>query len=207
LLASQAQEQDHGDESASEDGSENGEVRAPIQDEEEDTAPTTVGIEDEDDDNDVVVIRDQHKHDEADEEAQTDFDREFARMLADTTDARRERKAPAPIFDTAVPLIKRRAQPAVGAAGPATNGLAAAPPAQGGMNFTLLSKRGNKQQMRNLDIPLDSAIAVNSMSHQQRNKAEQEQLKRLVLQNERRLEKSEMQGELVIRECDYKANG
>ena len=122
-------------------------------------------------------------------------------MLADTTDARRERKAPAPIFDTAVPLIKRRAAPinAVTPSGPAQN--AATPvstPPQGGMNFTLLSKKGNKQQMRNLDIPLDSAIALNSLSHQQKNKAEQEQLKRLVLQNERRLEKSEMQGQWIV---------
>ena len=194
MYALRALEQDDGEESGSDDGSENGHARGPARDEEEDVAPHTVDPEDEDDENDVVVIRDQHKHDEADEEAQTDFDREFARMLADTTDARRERKAPAPIFDTAVPLIKRRV-PATAGQPTSGNGPALPPaPVQSGMNFTLLSKRGNKQQMRNLDIPLDSAIALNSMSHQQRNKAEQEQLKRLVLQNERRLEKSEMQG-------------
>ena len=48
--------------------------------------------------------------------------------------------------------------------------------------------------MRSLDIPVDSAIAVNSRSHQLQNKAEQEQLKRLVLQNERRQGQSEMLG-------------
>lgn len=136
--------------------------------------------------------------DEADEEARSDFDREFARMLADTTDARRERKAPAPIFDTAVPLIKRRAGATTASHPPTAPSAPAAPVSAGssnGMSFTLLSKKGNKQQLRNLDIPLDSAIAVNSMSHQQRNKAEQEQLKRLVLQNERRLGQSEMHGE------------
>ena len=53
-------------------------------------------------------------------------------------------------------------------------------------------------QLRNLDIPVDSSIALNSMSHQQKNRAEQEQLKRLVLQNERRQEKSEMQGGSAI---------
>jgi regulator of nonsense transcripts 2 len=82
LLASQAQEQDHGDESASEDGSENGEARVPVHEEEEDANPSTMDIEDDDDDNEVVLIGEQHKHNEADEEAQTDFDREFARMLA-----------------------------------------------------------------------------------------------------------------------------
>ena len=50
-------------------------------------------------------------------------------------------------------------------------------------------------QLRNLDIPVDSAIALNSMSNQQKNKAEQEQLKRLVLQNERRQGKDELQSE------------
>ena len=145
------------------------------------------------------MLRDREKrvNDEADEEARSDFDREFARMLADTTDARRERKAPAPIFDTAVPLIKRRTGATATTSTSATPAPTAPVPASGSnrMSFTLLSKKGNKQQLRNLDIPLDSAIAVNSMSHQQRNKAEQEQLKRLVLQNERRLGQSEMQGE------------
>lgn len=41
---------------------------------------------------------------------------------------------------------------------------------------------------------MDSTIALNSKSQQAQSKAEQEQLKRLVLQNERRLERSEMEG-------------
>ncbi len=50
-------------------------------------------------------------------------------------------------------------------------------------------------QIRDIAIPLDSAIAVNSRSYQMKNKAEQEQLKRLVLQNERRQGKDELQSE------------
>jgi hypothetical protein len=49
-------------------------------------------------------------------------------------------------------------------------------------------------QVRDIEIPIDSAIAVNSRTYQLQNKAEQEQLKRLVLQNERRQGLSEMQG-------------
>jgi regulator of nonsense transcripts 2 len=45
---------------------------------------------------------------------------------------------------------------------------------------------------------MDSAIAVNSRTYQLQNKAEQEQLKRLVLQNERRQEQSEKQGESSV---------
>lgn len=207
LLAAQA---DQAEESASEDGSEEGD-RNPVEVEEEEEPATATGAQvgriddddeddeesssDEEDDNDVVLIRDEHVDDEEDEAARDDFDREFARMLADTTDARRGERKIAPIFDTAVPLVKKR--PVVASTGAQAHITpdVGTEPSTHGMAFTLLSKKGNKQQLRNLDIPLDSAIALNSMSHQQRNKAEQEQLKRLVLQNERRQGQSEMLGE------------
>lgn len=110
--------------------------------------PVTARIDDHDsDDNDVdevVVIRERTQRDEVDEAAQSDFDREFAKMLADTTDARRgDRKAAPPIFDTAVPHIRRQAEPALASLGP-NGGHAGA----GGMQFSLLSKKGNKQQVR-----------------------------------------------------------
>jgi regulator of nonsense transcripts 2 len=54
--------------------------------------------------------------------------------------------------------------------------------------------------MRAVDIPADSAIAVNSRSYQLQNKAEQEHLKRLVLQNERRQEQSEKTGECLVKD-------
>lgn len=84
-------------------------------------------------DEDVVLIRDP-KHDEVDEEAAADFDREFAKMMADTTDARRgdNRRAPPPVFDTAIPYVKKREEREA---------------AEGRMHFTLLSKKGNRQQV------------------------------------------------------------
>ena len=188
LLADQAQ---HGEDVVSEEGSDDEHDRGDNDDgEEEEDQPITTRLDDseveedeEEEEEEIIVIRDQKRNMEMDQEAEGDFDREFARMLTDTTDVRRPERKTASIFDTAVPLIKKR--------GETSN----QDDSSGkGMNFTLLSKKGNKQQLRNLDIPLDSAIALNSMSHQQRNKAEQEQLKRLVLQNERRQEKSEMMG-------------
>jgi regulator of nonsense transcripts 2 len=156
--------------------------------------------EDQDQDQEVVLIRDSKK-DEIDEEAAADFDREFAKMMADTTDARRgdSRRAPPPVFDTAIPHVKKREEREA---------------AEGRMSFTLLSKRGNRQQvshllflslflladgqMRSLDIPMDSNIAVNLQNYQQQSLAERQQLKRLVLQNEARQEQSEVQ-------CEYPA--
>lgn len=92
-----------------------------------------------DEEQDDLVVRREPKRDEVDMEAQSDFDREFARMLAETADVRRgERKTAAPIFDTAVPHIRRPGAP------PAANGEVTG---QDKMAFTLLSKRGNKQQV------------------------------------------------------------
>lgn len=141
--------------------------------------------EEEEEDEDVVVIREQ-KHDEFDEQAQEEFDREFSRMLADTTVGR---KAAPPVFDQAVPMFRKK-----GGSGPkgsvsAQHAEEAAPPVDASqMQFMLLSKKGNKPQVRSVDIPVDSTIASNVRSHQAAIRAEQEQLKRLVLQNERRLE-------------------
>lgn len=90
-----------------------------------------------DDDEDTYAVRD-HKTEEVDKEAEENFDREFAKMLADTTDVRRSepRKTAAPVFDSAVPLIKRKPTDSL------SNG--------DSMQFTLLSKRGNKQHVRGL---------------------------------------------------------
>ncbi|WVN87840.1 uncharacterized protein L203_103035 [Cryptococcus depauperatus CBS 7841] len=140
----------------------------------------------EDDDDDVVLIRNrQAKTDEADEEERVAFDREFAKVLADTTDTRREqRKQAPPIFDTAVPLVRKRIEHKK------ENALDKDP----GMEFMLLSKKAGKQQMRTFEIPIDSQIALNSRTQQAQSKAEQERLKMLVLQNERRLERNEIEG-------------
>ena len=52
-------------------------------------------------------------------------------------------------------------------------------------------------QVRAVEIPIDSTIALNTRSQQLASEAEKEQLKRLVLQNERRQEQSETSSELL----------
>jgi len=59
-------------------------------------------------------------------------------------------------------------------------------------------------QMRSLDIPMDSNIAVNLQAYQQQSLAERQQLKRLVLQNEARQEQSEVQCEYLSSKVGYK---
>ena len=173
---------DVAEEDSDTEGSEDGERNGPVDDIEEADEPNEPMDVSDEEQEDVVVLRD-HKHAEIDQDARADFDREFAKMLTDTTDTRRDRKTAAPIFDTAVPYVKKRQG-------------SESTPDDARMAFTLLSKRGNRQQLRNLDIPLDSSIAVNIRTQQQQNKAEQEHLKRLVLQNERRQDMSDRVGKL-----------
>ncbi|KAJ9123167.1 hypothetical protein QFC22_001360 [Naganishia vaughanmartiniae] len=138
-----------------------------------------------DEDEEVRLIGSISKRDEYDEEAEDEFNREFAKMLADTTEVRRDVRKAAPVFDQAVPMIRRAQQ---------SDDQGETAPSDGKhMQFSLLAKKGNKQtaSVRTLEIPVDSAIAINTRSQQLQNKQEQEQLKRLVLQNERRLEQSE----------------
>jgi regulator of nonsense transcripts 2 len=68
----------------------------------------------------------------------------------------------------------------------------------GVMNFTMLTKRGNKQQVRQLAIPSESALAVQTRSAQEQDKVEQQHLKRLVLDYEQREEAEEIKGELTF---------
>lgn len=83
------------------------------------------------------------QEDEKDPEAEAEFDREFAKMMSESLDSRKfERKH---FFD--VPLPMRRARETNSIAD--DSGEEAAKPAAptGTMKFSLLSKRGNKQQV------------------------------------------------------------
>ncbi|WVQ73762.1 hypothetical protein IAR50_003342 [Cryptococcus sp. DSM 104548] len=184
---------------AEEDGSDDEGLRQAAVDKPETPEQVHVELEGtlEDEDQDVVIIRDQVKPDEDDADERAAFDREFAKVLADTTDARRgeQRKTAPPIFDTAVPIMRKKTDEAKARAAreKEQERERAAKDEEGRMQFMLLSKKAGKQQLRSLAIPTDSTIAVNSKTYQAQSKAEQEQLKRLVLQNERRLERSEVE--------------
>ncbi|KAF2732159.1 nonsense-mediated mRNA decay factor [Polyplosphaeria fusca] len=130
---------------------------------------------DEEEEEQIVVTR---PEDERDPEAEAEFDRELAKMMTESLDSRKfERK---PVFD--VPLPMRRAREA--AAGAEDSGgepSISVPPPTTTMKFSLLSKRGNKQQTRSIDLPSDSTFALAMRSKQQAEKEEQQRIKSLVL--------------------------
>ena len=89
----------------------------------------------------IVVTR---PEEERDPEAEADFDRELAKMMSESLDSRKfERK---PLFD--VPLPMRRAQRETMSTGDDSgNERTATPPGTNTTAFSLMTKKGNRQQV------------------------------------------------------------
>ncbi|KAK8207229.1 armadillo-type protein [Phyllosticta capitalensis] len=125
----------------------------------------------------IIVKR---PEDERDPEADAEFDRELAKMMAESLDSRKfERKA---MFD--VPLPMRRARETSSTANNEENVEKEKQPngaPQGTMKFSLLSRKGNKQQTKAIDLPSDSSFAVAMRTQQEAERAEQQRIKNLVL--------------------------
>jgi hypothetical protein len=87
------------------------------------------------------------QEDHRDPEADAEFDRELAKLMAESVDARKfDRK---PVFDVPLPIRRREA-------GADENGESAAVTNTGGtMKFALLSKKGNRQQVYLCQLLLD----------------------------------------------------
>lgn len=62
------------------------------------------------------------------------------------------------------------------------------------MAFTLLTKKGNKQQMRTVGLPSDSALVINTRNMREAEREEQQQLKQIVLEYEVREEANQRAG-------------
>ncbi|KAK0212735.1 ARM repeat-containing protein [Desarmillaria ectypa] len=120
------------------------------------------------------------------EEADAEFARELVKMVTDSSlESRKvDKKTALALWDSSVlpAMRKRREDPdeASDIDGPDM------------MKFTVLTKRGNKQQTRQLAVPSESALAVHTRSAQLQDKVEQQHLKRLVLDYEQREEAEEL---------------
>ncbi|KAF9364733.1 hypothetical protein BGX34_000627 [Mortierella sp. NVP85] len=138
-------------------------------DEDEDTG----SIRQTDDEEQAVVLTNQHKPvEEVDEE----FEREYLKMMAESLESRKfERKHLT--LDVAIPVLRsadRREEPVL------SN--------PDHVAFTLLTKKGNKQQLRTVGLPSDSALVINTRNQREAEREEQQQLKQLVLEYEVREE-------------------
>lgn len=98
---------------------------------------------DSDEEEHIVVTR---PEDQRDPEAEADFDRELAKLMAESVESRRtERK---PMFDVPLPM-RRTVRDATNTPVEDSGGESPAPatPGPGTMKFALLSKKGNRQQV------------------------------------------------------------
>ncbi|KAK0353582.1 mRNA decay protein [Friedmanniomyces endolithicus] len=146
-------------------------------------ADPTAQPPDSDEEEHIVVTR---PEEERDPEADADFDRELAKLMAESAESRRtERK---PIFDVPLPLRRtarsdatshHAAEDSGGEAPALSSGLVNG--AAGKMKFALLSRKGNRQQTRSIDLPSDSGFAVAMRTQQEAERAEQQRIKSLVL--------------------------
>lgn len=118
------------------------------------------------------------------EEAEAEFAKELAKLVTDTSaeSKRLDRKSTLAIWDLPPSLRKKSRYEEEAEAEVLT-------PV---MNFTVITKKGNKQQAKQLAIPAESALAIHTRSAQLQDKVEQQQLKRLVLDYEMREEAEEL---------------
>ncbi|KAK3390466.1 armadillo-type protein [Podospora didyma] len=150
------------EESASEDG----------EAEENEQNPSYYGSESEEEA--IVVTR---QEEEIDPEDEADFEREYAKMMAESLDSRKfERKQQ---FDVPLPVRSKNRETAPGAE--FTPDTAGSESLGGKMAFSLLTKRGNRQQTRTVELPSDSHFAIAMKTQQQAEKEEQQRIKNLVL--------------------------
>lgn len=118
-----------------------------------------------------------------DEEAEDEFERELAKMMAENTNvSASSSNNKRGLFDIGIPFIKRENQMTTSrpVGSPEITPEDGVAPEQH-MRFSLLSKRGNKQHTQDVHVPFDAALAVHSRAAEQKQLAEREQLKKLVL--------------------------
>lgn len=91
----------------------------------------------ESEDEEIVVTR---QEEEIDPEDEAEFEREYAKILAESLESRKfDRK---PLFDVALPVRSKTREPSSVDAGDGVDG-----PPSGTMAFSLLTKKGNRQQV------------------------------------------------------------
>jgi regulator of nonsense transcripts 2 len=141
---------------------------------------------------DALVVRPKVEVAGPSEVEDADFAKELAKMMSDTSSEARkvDKRTALAMWDssslpTAGSVAIRRKKEEDG-------GQEVEDTEEGIMRFTLLSKKGHKQQARELSIPATSTIAIQTKNAQLQSKVEQQQLKKLVLDYEQRDSAEEM---------------
>ncbi|KAI1488803.1 armadillo-type protein [Biscogniauxia mediterranea] len=135
----------------------------------------------------IVVTR---KAEEIDPEAEAEFEREYAKMMAESLESRKfDRKT---LFDVPLPVRSKNRDISIAADSEDKDGEGA----PNTMAFSLLTKKGNRQQTRTVALPSDSTFAVAMKTQQQAEREEQQRIKNLVLNYDLR-ESEEPDGDIL----------
>ncbi|KAL6858494.1 ARM repeat-containing protein [Trichoderma novae-zelandiae] len=117
----------------------------------------------------IIVTRQEEAVDPEDE---ADFEREYAKMMAESFESRKfERKQ---LFDVPLPVRPRNREQSTSTGSGETE-------QKGKVAFSLMTKRGNRQQTRTVELPSDSTFAIAMKTQQQAEREEQQRIKNLVL--------------------------
>ncbi|KAH6953288.1 hypothetical protein HG530_000031 [Fusarium avenaceum] len=160
------------DASSDDDNDEDGDDNDDSASEEEEAEDVEDDSDDESafDDEAIVVTR---QEEEVDPEDEADFEREYAKMMTESLESRKfERKQ---LFDVPLPVRSKNRD-----ANSTEGGEDELPPGQT-MAFSLLTKKGNRQQTRTVELPSNSTFAIAMKNQQQAEREEQQRIKNLVL--------------------------
>ncbi|KKA31125.1 hypothetical protein TD95_000607 [Thielaviopsis punctulata] len=119
---------------------------------------------------------------ESDPEDDAEFDREYAKLMAESLESRKHDRKP--VFDVPLPVRPRETISANGPGNDGGNEAGAGSNDSSLMAFSLLTKKGNRQQTRTFTLPSDSSFATALRSQQQAEREEQQRIKNLVLSYE-----------------------
>ncbi|KAF7727252.1 hypothetical protein EC973_007865 [Apophysomyces ossiformis] len=185
-------EESEASESSSDEGDEEENLEDGVkEDEEEGSLEETVNsVGDNDAEEDVVVLK--KREEQVSREEEDEFEREFSKMMSESIESRKYEKKAA-VLDVPIPMNLRGTQDRRTAAQEKDK------VDTGKMAFTLLTKRGNRQQTKIMEVPADSILAVSTRSKQEAEREEQQQLKKLVLDYEEREEAAARQAALEER--------
>ncbi|CAK7273069.1 mRNA decay protein [Sporothrix epigloea] len=174
-VSSSGDEMDNADDEANGDAEMDDDLSSIDEEGEDEGDRLTSDEHSESEDEEIVVTREEEQIDPEDE---AEFEREYARMMAESLEPRKfERK---PTFDVALP-VRQKTRDALAADVNGSVGAGEEGDALSTMAFSLLTKRGNRQQTRTLELPSNSDFAVAMRSQQQAEKEEQQRIKNLVL--------------------------
>lgn len=135
------------------------------------------------DEDEVVVLKNGPKHVECVED--DDFMAAFDKMIEDTSKARNSESIKVPQFDVPVPVglkgVKKKFE------------LNPEPVVDSTIKFTLITKKGNKQQFSDLNVPVTAEFATKFKERELQERVEKERMKQVVLGIHERQEEEDYQ--------------